>query len=255
MTSFLGFRSLSDVLGLGRRPILREFAIKNTTNKQVNRHLTTNPGIRKGKPSSQDDCYRYRLCQKCDDFLKWDKLRLRRVEENTFFHHYTKSSDLKASAAKRCHLCLLIYDHLLKSRRPEGETELPERQVRLTIKYPDFASGALFLNASIKPADLSTAGLHDLEQVDYHKVTKILLPDFDEYIRDLFPLGAAMEVLDVETLVVVQDLASERAKYFQSGMEISADEFYALALPFHTCDLQLHTVFPGLHFDWLLREI
>jgi hypothetical protein len=58
-------------------------------------------------------------------------------------------------------------------------------------------------------------------------------------------------------LIVLHDEGSERLKYFITGVEISghfkpgrelsADEFYALALPFHSYDLQLQEVFPGFN--------
>jgi hypothetical protein len=58
-------------------------------------------------------------------------------------------------------------------------------------------------------------------------------------------LALEQKMRGTQELVTVEDLSSDRLKYFKGGMEIMAAEFYAIALPFHSCNLYLETVSPG----------
>jgi hypothetical protein len=91
MTTFVGLRSLSDILGWGEGPFSPEVALEDSTDLQEGADEDSDSE----NGSLQEDSYAYKLCQKCEDFLKWEKLRQGRLEEDTFFYHYKISSDLK----------------------------------------------------------------------------------------------------------------------------------------------------------------
>jgi len=197
--------------------------------------------------------HRVSFCTKCRDFLQWDRLKGSRLSNSELFYHHPTGGALKDSAQNSCRFCLLLYEQLKQSRRPADETELPDRRIRLSVRYPNLECGRHKLHVSVEPADTQSAGLHDISKVDRNTVTRVIIQnDIGESIvplvyRLMASTWAMYERLGQTSLWVVECEPISLKAYFRIDREISEDEFFAEALPFWSTELDLWQLEPGVH--------
>jgi hypothetical protein len=193
------------------------------------------------------------FCAKCCDFLQWDRLKGSRLSDTEFFYHHPTGGALKDSAQNSCRFCLLLYEQLKQSRRPDDETDLPDRRIKLSVRYPNLDGGRHQLRVSVEPADTQSAGLHDISKVDPNTVTRVIIQDdIGEFIVPcVYNLMAGRradyEGLGYTSLWVVECEPISLKAYFKIDTEISEDEFFAEALPFWSIELDLWQLEPGMH--------
>ena len=187
-----------------------------------------------------------RLCDICSKFREWS-LWTGQPTQETFrdakFSHYSKGSELKESAENRCHLCMLFNEALQRSLRPEGEVELPDRPIHIAVELPSMTSQSLSLKITVEPASISTAGKHSIDIVpDYPCFFSIPCDDLEEGRKGGEDLVDNGNFLQTPVWMLKPTKSDGKAAYFFGKDEISEDEFYAIAMPYHVGFVDLNRV-------------
>lgn len=181
-----------------------------------------------------------RLCDKCTALINWPIADSEKWS-GAVYPHYSRTRLLQASAENNCHLCILLLQCLHHSRRPEGEIDLPDRQVWLEYAPPEASTGKhLRISASIQAESLATAGRHDFSEVP-NDSSYVQLPK-GSYENGLHLAESNREVFDEETLWVLWDDIGP--VYFLGAEIITDDLFWAIVLPYHSGILELYHL-PG----------
>src|SRR2546423_10106650 len=136
---------------------------------------------------------------------------------------------------------MLFYNHLMNSRRPEGEKDgLPDWRIRLSIQYPGLDNGQLFFRVSIEPKDLPSAGLHDYSKVRQKNITRAVINEDSNsgvvrVAEDLRRHYSFMkERYGIKPFWTVENRFTNTIYYFRGDAMISKDEFYAHTLSFYS---------------------
>jgi hypothetical protein len=103
------------------------------------------------------------LCLFCQEFITEGTSDVKAWLDGAF-RHYPGCSVLRASTSKGCHLCMLLCQGLLDSRSPEGELDLPERQIKLGFAKQDLCGNGIRIETYVKPANDVTTGRHDFKE-------------------------------------------------------------------------------------------
>ena len=176
-----------------------------------------------------------RLCDKCTDFINWPICDAEKWS-GAIYQHYSRTLLLQASAEKNCHLCILLLQCLVQSRRPEGEIGLPDRQIWLEYAPIEASSGKpLRICAYIQAESLATAGRHDFSEVP-NDMSYVQLPR-GGYKDGLQIAGSNWELFGEELLWVLWD--DSGPIYFIGANIVSDDLFWAIVFPYHYGKLEL----------------
>lgn len=172
-----------------------------------------------------------RLCIMCRSFKSWDLPHDQRWGGAKFPHHPTTSA-LRASAAKQCHLCVLIVQALLTSKFRDEDSDLPDRQIWLQCVDGSLEIPETRIVVSIEPESLSTAGSR---HADGTRDILLITEDDDTVDGDRESIAQAMEY--VNGFWISQNSSS--STFRRGRKEISEDLFWALANPYYEGKINL----------------
>ena len=181
------------------------------------------------------------LCRLCRAFIDWD-IPNEEKWSGAVFRHYRRTRLLQASAERKCHLCVLIYQSLLQSRHPEAEKELPDRQIWLEYAPRSFGGKPLRISAAIQPKSLATAGSHDFDEVPIG-ISYVQLPVGSDAEDGLQVANQLKEMCGEDLPWVLWEECGPT--YYLGPYVISEDLFWALVLPYHVGELEL-VALPGM---------
>jgi hypothetical protein len=174
------------------------------------------------------------LCDRCVAFKNWRASEAQKWFQSAKFRHWATGTLLDASAAKRCHLCMLIQQALLRSERPDGEPALPDRQILLSLAPSDLTMRGLRIDVKIEPESLETAGRP--------KFSSSLKPGFTVIsggAKDRFKSIMRSQGNWGSDQFWIADHSGEY-EYYRGGKEISSAEFWAVINPYHSTDIEIY---------------
>lgn len=177
------------------------------------------------------------VCDLCYQFITWDAPENEKWGSSTFLHYPTGTA-LKISAENKCHLCILLQKALEKSRRPDGEVELPDRQVMLKYLLPTVDFEAFQIQVSVRPESLATAGKHD--PTEHTDSTSFQFRGVERREDGLRVVNQLKEITGQDSLWILW--VDEVAVYHIGTEIVSEDLYYATATPYHKGHLVLNPV-------------
>lgn len=177
------------------------------------------------------------VCDLCYQFITWDAPDDEKWGSGTFLHYPTGTA-LNVSAKNKCHLCILLQRALEKSRRPDGEVELPDRQVLLKYLLPTVDDEAFQIQVSIRPESLATAGKHDPTE---HTDRSSFQARGAKCREDVLRVVSQEKESTGEDILWILWL-DEVAVYYIGTEIVSEDLYYATATPYHKSHLELSAV-------------
>ena len=178
------------------------------------------------------------LCERCRAFQRWPASRAQKWFQSAKFPHWETGTLLETAATKGCPLCKLFLRALMKSERPAGDQNLPDRPIYLSFGQADLVGRATRIDVKIEPESLETAGRP--------RVAGDLVPGYS-----IISGGAKQQVRT--TSGMTHSLGQKQFwiadcedgyEYFWGAEEISAAEFWALVNPYYSSKIEIYGL-PG----------
>ncbi|KUJ17701.1 HET-domain-containing protein [Mollisia scopiformis] len=207
------------------------------------------------------------ICKFCHHFIVWGGIAAEKPPHRVEFPHHPSSTSLKKCVdSGKCVLCAILYHSLLDSRRPIEDVDLPDRQIRLGTLPPDNDVPLYRLLVEIVPLSVETAGLHTFDFETLRRVYSNLIDvstmsrqkglDFLEHrVESLKRMQKHRPGCSNEVWSIL--LPDDERRFFRYTNEISADEYFAVILPFYRVEIPLQSMYfkDGITGDLPINQV